>query len=182
MAEPRPPVPALLVIAVFSRHLEALEWGGTHLEKLFGPVALTSPDFDFHQTKYYETTMGPNLRKRFLAFANLVAPDCLPEVKLQTNALETELAAAGIFPESRPINLDPGLLDLGKFILATTKDQAHRLYLGKGIFAEVTLRFQAASFEIWPWTYRDYREPEVRTFLKEARNYYRLQRSGDSGM
>jgi hypothetical protein len=173
MAEPRSPLPALLVIASFSRHTDVLDWAHQRLEKLIGPIALISPDFDFHQTKYYEPTMGPNLRKRFLVFNDLVPLDCLADVKLRTNALEADLAAAATFPEPRPLNLDPGLLQLGKFLLATTKDQAHRIYLRDGIFAEVTLRFEAGSFEPWPWTYRDYREPEIREFLKEARDFYR---------
>lgn len=58
-------------------------------------------------------------------------------------------------------------------MLATTKDQAHRIYVGDGIYAEVTLRFQAGVFEPWPWTYADYREPHVRAFLKQARDFYR---------
>jgi hypothetical protein len=77
------------------------------------------------------------------------------------------------------LNLDPGVLSLGKFLLATTKDQAHRIYLCDGIFAEVTLRFEAGEFVPWPWTYADYREPDVREWLKQAREYYRgLIRSG----
>jgi hypothetical protein len=80
------------------------------------------------------------------------------------------------------LNLDPGVLSLGKFVLATTKDQAHRVYLGDGIFAEVTLRFEAGAFRPWPWTYADYREPAVCDFLKEARVYYRerLRDRGDA--
>jgi hypothetical protein len=177
MAEPRPPVPALLVVACFSRHSEGLDWARQRLEASFGPVGLISPDFDFHQTTYYEATMGTNLRKRFLAFSDLVSLDSLADVKLRTNTLEADLAATGSFSEPRPLNLDPGLLTLGKFMLATVKDQAHRIYLGKGIFAEVTLRFEAGSFEPWPWTYADYREPAVRDFLKEARDFYRRRLS-----
>ena len=74
----------------------------------------------------------------------------------------------------RPLNLDPGLLTLGKFMLATTKDQAHRIYLGSGIYAEVTLRFESGQYEPWPfWTYADYREPAVRAVLKEFRDFYK---------
>jgi hypothetical protein len=113
--------------------------------------------------------MGRNLNKRLVVFGPLVKPDCLPDVKRTTIALEQQLAGAGRFPESRPLNLDPGLLQLGKLLLASTKDQAHRIYLGDGIFAEVTLRFHAGAFEPWPWTYADYREPEVLDFLAEAR-------------
>ena len=62
-----------------------------------------------------------------------------------------------------------GLVQLGKFLLASTKDQAHRVYLRDDIFAEVTLRFQAGAFEVWPWTYADYHEEAVRAFLNQAR-------------
>jgi hypothetical protein len=173
MADPHPPAPVLLVVAAFSRHGAALDWGRERLERMYGPVALACPPFDFHHTAYYEPAMGRGLRKCLFAFRDLVAPDCLPAVKLHTNAVEAELAALGTYPEPRPLNLDPGVLSLGKFLLATTKDQAHRIYLRDGIFAEVTLRFEAGAFEPWPWTYADYREPAVRDFLRQARDYYR---------
>jgi hypothetical protein len=139
-------------------------------------VALASLTYDFTQTDYYERMMGPGLRKRLLAFHDLVALDAFAEIKLLTNALEAEVR--GGWAEPRPLNLDPGLLTLGKFMLATTKDQAHRIYLGKGIFAEVTLRYQAGSFPPWPWTYADYRLPNVVAFLNEARELYRRRIRG----
>jgi hypothetical protein len=173
MGSLRLPDPALLVIAVFSRHEGAMDWARAQLEKLFGPIGLTSPAYDFIQTTYYETTMGAKLRKQFFVFRELVSADSLPAIKLHTNDLESELAGSGSYPEPRPLNLDPGLLTLGKFMLATTKDQAHRIYLREGIFAEVTLRYQAGAFESWPWTYADYRQDVVRAFLQEAREFYR---------
>jgi hypothetical protein len=60
-------------------------------------------------------------------------------------------------------------LQLGKLVLASTKDQSHRIYLHDGIFAEVTLRFHAGAFEPWPWTYADYQEAAVREFFNQAR-------------
>jgi hypothetical protein len=175
MADPRPPQSVLLVVAAFSRYAAALDWGRESLARTYGPVALSSLPFHFHHTTYYEPSMGPGLRKCLWAFRDLVAPDCMPAVKLHSNALEAELAAAGVYAEPRPLNLDPGVLSLGKFLLATTKDQAHRIYLRDGIFAEVTLRFEAGAFEPWPWTYADYREPAVRDFLRTARDFYRGQ-------
>ena len=168
-------VPVLLVVAAFSRHTEALRWGRAQLEETYGPVGLASEPFLFNQTSYYEATMGPDLRKQFFAFRRLAAADCLADVKLHTNALERALAGAGVYAEARPLNLDPGVLVLGKFLLATTKDQAHRVYLRDGIFAEVTLRYHAGAFEAWPWTYADYRQPAVHAFLLEARDFYRQQ-------
>src|SRR5262249_41660886 len=140
MAEPRLPAPVLLVVAAFSRHPDLLAEGRRRLEEAFGPVALASEPYAFDQTRYYERSMGAGLRKQLWAFAEPVEADRLPALKLATNALERELA--GGRPEPRPINLDPGYLALGKFVLATTKDQAHRLYLRDGVFAEVTLQYQ----------------------------------------
>lgn len=177
MALPRPPAPLLLLVAAFSRHAEALAWARGRLEGLFGPIGLLSDPFVFDQTTYYEPAMGPDLRKQFLAFDQLVAPDRLADFKLQTNALEAELASTHTWPEERPLNLDPGLLALGKLMLATTKDQAHRIYLRDGIYAEVTLRYHAGAFEPWPWTYADYRTPHVHAFLEQAREYYRSRLS-----
>lgn len=171
MAPPRPAAPALLVVAALSRHGDLLARARARLEGRFGPVALASPTYDFVQTAYYERSMGAGLRKQLWAFHQLFDPETLPDVKRHSNALEQELAAG--WEEARPVNLDPGYLVLGKFVLATTKDQAHRVYLRDGIFAEVTLHFRAGVFQPWPWTYADYRLDEVLTFLGEAREYYR---------
>src|SRR5439155_6405279 len=94
MAEPRPHVPVLLVVAAFSRHVEALTWARQRLEQDFGPVAHVSAPYDFNQTTYYAATMGSELRKQFFAFHNLVAADDLAAIQLRTNALEDELARA----------------------------------------------------------------------------------------
>ncbi|MBM4067449.1 MAG: DUF4416 family protein [Planctomycetes bacterium] len=177
MGHLRQTVPSMLVVAAFSRHAEALAWATDKLTAEFGPIALASDDFSFHHTTYYEATMGPGLRKRFLAFASLVEPDVLPELKHRTNTLEAELAGSGKYLEPRPLNLDPGLLQLGKFLLASTKDQGHRIYLRDGIFAEITLRYQEGAYHPWPWTYADYREPALHEFLLRAREEYR-QRLG----
>ncbi|MBL8793719.1 MAG: DUF4416 family protein [Planctomycetia bacterium] len=172
MAEPKTHSPVALVVAVFSRHPEAFAWGRSQLESLHGPIALASVEFPFSQTDYYERSMGADLRKQLLVFHALIAPDRLPDIKLRTNALEREIAAQSQWPEARPLNLDPGLLTLGKFQLATVKDQAHRIYLRDGIFAEVTLRYEAGAFVPWPWTYADYRQPLVLDFLQAARDWY----------
>jgi hypothetical protein len=182
MAEPRMPVPVLLIVAAFSRHETAIAWCRARLQEEFGPVGLASGALPFNQTRYYESSMGADLRKQFLAFAQLVDAAELARIKLTTNDLERRLAAAGSYPEGRPLNLDPGILSLGKFMLATTKDQAHRIYLRDGVFAEVTLHFQDGAFAPWPWTYADYREPDLLRFILDARGYYkrRLQETQSS--
>lgn len=172
MGARRLPDPVVLIVAAFSRHESALDWARQRLEQSYGPITNLTLTFDFSHTDYYQATMGPGLRKRFLVFERLVSADCLPEVKNASNRLEAELATAAAYPEPRPLNLDPGLLSLGKFVLASTKDHAHRVYLRDGIYAEITLRFQEGRFQPWPWTYADYRQPEVLRFFQEVRHWY----------
>jgi hypothetical protein len=176
MAQLRAITDVLLVVVAFSRHAGALDWARARLEALYGPVGLTSEPYTFDMTRYYEASMGGELRKVLWAFGDLIDPGRLAEIKHRTNALEAALAGEGRYPEARPVNIDPGYLVLGKFVLATTKDQAHRVYLRDGIFAEVTLHYQAGSFRPWPWTYADYRLDEVIAFLGQAREYYKRRR------
>jgi Domain of unknown function (DUF4416) len=161
--------PSLLVVACFSRHAEALDWAQGRLQAAYGAIDRVSPDLSFHHTDYYTASMGRGLRKRLIVFEQLQTAQVLASVKNFTIGLEAEAARSGRYAEERPLNLDPGLLQLGKFLLATTKDQAHRIYLQDGIYAEVTLRFEDKKFECWPWTYADYREPALCEFLNEAR-------------
>ena len=169
MAKRRRPDPSLLVVACFSRHLQALDWAQARLRDAYGAIERVSPDFDFHHTDYYAASMGTGLKKRLIVFDQLRSSDLLPDAKNFTIGLECDRARSGLYPDERPLNLDPGLLQLGKFLLATTKDQGHRIYLRDGIYAEVTLRFEGKNFEIWPWTYADFREPAQREFLGGAR-------------
>jgi hypothetical protein len=166
---------ALLIVAAFSRYTAALEWGRSRLVERFGPIAFTSEVYSFHHTDYYTRSMGSELLKQLIVFERLVPLDSLPERKHTAIALERALKDSGQYSEDRPLNLDPGLLNLGKFMLATTKDNAQRVYLRDGIFAEVTLFFHDGEFRHWPWTYADYREDAVRAFLLHARDYYKQQ-------
>src|SRR4030042_760131 len=52
------------------------------------------------------------------------------------------------------------LIGLAKVVLASTKDYKHRIYLDKGIYAEITLFYQDKTFNPWEWTYPDYRTDE----------------------
>jgi hypothetical protein len=173
MAEVRPVLPAVLIVAICSRHERALVWARDRLEQEYGPLALAGLPFPFVQTTFYEASMGPGLIKQLLAFENLIDPVRLADIKLRTNALERELTESEPWSEQRPLNLDPGYLVQGKFLLASMKDHAHRVYLRDGVYAEVTLTYRGGAFQPWPWTYADYQLPDVHAFLQAARAWYR---------
>ena len=177
MGEIRQHEPVLLIVAAFSRHEAAIQWAHTRGERDWGPVALESPRFDFQETRFYETTMGQGLHKVFFAFETLIDPGQLAALKHQTNDWEAEYRDAKTHGEQRPLNLDPGYVTEAKLVLATTKDRDHRLYLERGIFAEVTLLFQSHQWQTRPWTYPDYHRPDYHQFFTRCRDYLR-QRYG----
>jgi hypothetical protein len=124
--------------------------------------------------------MGVPLIKRFFAFERLIDPARLPEIKCLTNAWERQYAedvgrsATPSYVATRPLNLDPGYLELAKLVLASTKDHAHRIYLSQGIYAEVTLQYRLkAGWQPQPWTFPDYRRADYHEFFDRCREYLR---------
>jgi hypothetical protein len=142
------------------------------LQRHFGAIVLRSQPLPFTQTTYYTGEMGPELTRRFIAFAPLIPMGELATIKHTTNTLETAWAMPS---GQRRVNLDPGYLDLAKVVLATTKDHAHRVYIGAGLFAEVTLRYRQKIFQPWEWTYPDYRLPVTHHFFCQLRDLYKAQ-------
>ncbi|MEX0675866.1 MAG: DUF4416 family protein [Pirellulales bacterium] len=175
------PQSVLLILAAFSRHAAALEWARERAAFAWGPVAIASERFAFDATDYYEPTMGADIEKCFFAFERLVDPGTLAELKWQTNAWEAEYALDGGHAEPRPLNLDPGYLTQAKLVLASTKDHAHRIYLSRGIFAEVTLYYKDRRWHERDWTFADYRRADYQRFFSQCREYLRAGRREGGG-
>lgn len=173
MGQPTPHEPVALLLAVISRHADALEWAAEKAVSAWGPIALQSESFAFEETDYYAATMGAGLRKTFLALARLADPAELADWKFLTNTWEEEYAALGRHPEPRPLNLDPGYITPAKLVLASTKDFAHRIYLGRGMYAEITLFFQRGGWRHHDCTFPDYRRADYQAFFTRVRDYRR---------
>lgn len=142
------------------------------LRQHFGAIDMRSTPFTFTQTTYYNREMGAELERVYVTFDALINMAELIAMKHTTNRLEAEWSATS---GDRRVNLDPGYLDLAKVVLASTKDHAHRIYLGAGIYAEITLRYSRKQFQAWDWTYPDYRLPITRTFFEQVREQYKRQ-------
>lgn len=164
-------MPALLIFAASSRYESAFDWARDRAAGCYGQIALTSQPFEFTETEYYAATMGTGLKKQFFAFERLIDSDALADIKRQTNDWEAEYAALKRHPEPRPLNLDPGYITPAKLVLASTKDHAHRIYLGVGIFAEVTLTYRQRKWQPLEWTYPDYRRDDYQRFFIECREW-----------
>jgi len=173
MGEPSRSRPVNVICSVLAGRTDWLAAARERLEGAFGPVDLESEVWAFDHTDYYEAEMGPALLRQVYAFRDLAMPDELAGAKRTTNRLEAELSRALADAPPRPVNLDVGYVSMDKLVLATTKNHAHRIYVGEGIYAEVTLRWRGGAFVPWEWTYPDYASDVYRAFFARVRALYR---------
>ncbi len=142
------------------------------MESFAGSILARSDVFDFGITNYYEKQMGTGLKKQLIAFSSLSDPGLLADWKHRTNRIEQKIAADASCDIQRPVNIDIGYLSKDKFVLATTKDASHRIYLGRSMYAEVTLTYTKKSYREHPWTYPDFRQEDYISFFNRLRNIY----------
>jgi hypothetical protein len=171
MGTTREPTPVKLVVPMLAGSTALLDVAQQAVCDALGPTDYVSDDLAFDFTDYYAAEMGAPLLRRFVSMRALMDPGDLARLKLRTNALERAWSQGG----RRAVNLDPGYLAGAKFVLATTKDYAHRIYLGEGIYAEVTLLYRGGAFEPLPWTYPDYCSAAYHRILGEMRALYMAQ-------
>ncbi len=159
------------IFSVFTGATELFGEVELFLSGRFGAPEYISPQINFNQTGYYAKEMGTGLVRRIYACPVLMKPTELYSLKLLTIDFENRLRVEG----KRRVNIDPGYLSLAKLVLATTKDNVHRVCVGEGVYAEVTLYYEKGQFHPWPWTYPDYASDEYRKIFAGIRELYRRQ-------
>jgi hypothetical protein len=132
-----------------------------------GKVILCSEVVDFNFTNYYKEEMGENLLRKWVLFDYRIKPEKIGDIKHKTILIEKDFMING----KRKINIDPGYITLSKVVLPTTKNYAHRLYLGDDVFAEITLIYAKGQWQPLRWTYRDYRTGTAIKFFEESRKH-----------
>lgn len=168
MSTPVPPDPAKLVIGIFTARKELLEPVAADLAARFGPADLVSRWLDFDFTTYYNAEFGSPLYRRMFSFQRLIRQDELAGIKQITNQIENAYTRDG----KRAVNIDPGYMLRERFVLATGKNFTHRIYIGEGIYADLTLLYYDKAFQSLPWTYPDYADGAMQSFLIQVRNRY----------
>ncbi len=168
MSQPEIPTHVKLLISLFSGEKELLERVLLRLSQIHGEADWISPALFFDRTRYYEKEMGWPLHRRFVTFKRLIRPEALVNIKLETNDIEQSY----IKNQRRRVNIDPGYICLERLVLATGKNYVHRIYLEKGIFADLTLVFRRGGFVPLDWTYPDYADPNMIGFFNEIRSRY----------
>src|SRR4030042_6202317 len=169
MWELKDPKPVKLIVGILAADSSCLQVAIEAIEQELDGVDLISDIWPFDMTDYYREQTGKSILRQFVSLKELIDPGRLSEIKLQTNRLAEKLAGALKHPMPRPINLDPGIIEPSKLILATTKNYSHRIYIGNRIYAEVTLIFHKGSWRHLGVTYPDYRQECYFAFFNKVR-------------
>ena len=170
-AHPRDPlvkkIVALLVprgeMGIFTKAKELLF-------EAWGEPERISPFIPFTWTNYYED-IAPELDRCFFSYPGLFNMSQLPDWKILTCSLEKATGAA------RRVNLDPGTIDGARLLLASTKGQAHRIYLRDGIFAEVTLCRRKGRWESFFYTFPDFKSGAYFKWLETVREDWKKEKN-----
>lgn len=170
MSLPQSPKPAKLIVGLFMLDKDLIDPLANELVNLFGPIDVVSAWFPFDFTTYYQNEMGSPLFRRMMAFKNLIEQSNLADIKTRTNKIEQKYT----LHKKRRVNIDPGYMLLERFVLATGKNYSHRIYIGNGIYADLTLVFENGAFRKLPWTYPDYSDKRMLDYLQQVRRKYAL--------
>lgn len=163
------PNPVKLIVGILAANHQCLHAAAEAVTDKFGTADFTSEVWSFDKTDYYKDQTGPRILRQFVSIERLIDPGKLAKIKLRTNKLEQKLARALRIPLPRPVNLDPGIIEPSKLVLATTKNYSHRIYIGKKLYAEVTLVFDKGRWQPLDHTYPDYRQPCYFDFFEKVR-------------
>jgi hypothetical protein len=169
MWEINKPEPVKLIVGILAADKICLQAAVDSIATEYGEYDLISEAFDFNQTDYYKDEAGENILRQFVSFTELIDPGKLASIKHRTNKIEEELAKKLDTPLPRPVNLDPGILERSKLVLASTKNFSHRIYIGDSMYAELTLSFCKGKWESFQYTFPDFREDRYHGFLSKVR-------------
>jgi hypothetical protein len=169
MGTVKPPAPVFFFASIIFGDSGILSAVEKELMEQVAPFAEKTAVMAFTQSDYYAPEMGSGLARYLVLFLPLKEREELREIKVQTNDIEQMFSREG----RRPVNIDPGYIALEHVVLATTKGYSHRIYLGKGIYADLTLVFEKGTYCGLRWTYPDYGSQEFIGLLNGWREHYK---------
>ena len=169
MWEINKPEPVKLIIGILAADEQCLAVAVEAVTAQFGKADMKSEIWPFDQTEYYKDQAGENIVKQFVCIEKLIDPGELAAIKLKANEIEQDLAQKPNTDLPRPINLDPGIMEPSKLVLASTKNFSHRIYIGQNIYAELTLTYQKGNWHAYDYTFPDHKLPRYHAFFSKVR-------------
>ena len=106
----------------------------------------------FEDHDYYKEEFGSPLYRFIISFETLSCPNLLVENRLKAGKLEKKLSRNG----KRCYNLDVGYMDTDKLVLASLKYSGKKLYIDKGVYADMLLHYKKGCWYPFFWSFKDF--------------------------
>lgn len=151
---------------------KAPAWEPYLLEKLtgtWGKIAYRGKLFPFDTGSYYHPEMGSPLYRGAISFSDLWLAKDLTVQKYRSREMEKQLASV----QGRNYNLDVGYIDCDKMVLASFKRSGPKLYIEKGVWADMLLLYQKGKWKPLPWTFPDFCDERYHHDLLRIRENYK---------
>lgn len=174
MAREQIPPPGRLIVSIIYSQIDAVADALRSLERQFGRIQSETVDIPYNGRNDYEEEMGADLLRRFFSFERLIARDSLPEIKAVCHKIETHLGDRVDDYVFRTVNIDPAILTADNLVSASHCEYNHRIYLTRGVFAEMQLVWAHGRFTRLPWTDPDFWHPEALDFFVRVRESFEL--------
>jgi hypothetical protein len=155
-------------IGIISGNVDAIQDFVLQIPFPFNQIQKQSNTLDFNFTNYYKDELGSPLYKKFFLIA-----DIYPEYELSNlKSICCQIEKKTSLGNKRIVNIDPGYINDGSVVLASTKYAPHRIYIGLSIYAEITLYWYKKGYESLPWTYPDFRTDCYKQFFLDSRKIF----------
>jgi hypothetical protein len=66
-------------------------------------------------------------------------------------------------------------MDTCKVILASAKYNGQKIYMARGIYADLTLYYEKGSFHPYPWSFPDFKSGQYNRPFLRIRELYKVQ-------
>ncbi len=161
--------PVQPVLAVLFRDSTLLEPVRDKVDSHWGPMEYQSDPIPFNVTDYYRDEFGEDLKRSIWSFEEQMDASHLVRRKKEAESVEQRFARNG----DRRVNLDPGYIDPAKLVLASGKENGQKIYLDKGVFADIILFYEKGEWKPMPWTFPDFRDGRYDEALTRIRTQWK---------
>ncbi len=108
-----------------------------------------------------------SFHSRIFSYSQKIHRDEIPVLKL--NCIKI---AESLQKEDSSLKIIPGYLTEHNLIITSSFDDFHKIYLFKGIFAEIIYKFEKNKFHTYPSCPSYFSNKEVIYFFNQIRNFY----------
>ena len=161
---------AKAIVGILTSKTELLDSVLEDLKGRFGETDIVGDWRIFDHSDYYKDEMGGDLKRTFVSFEKLVAPETARDFKAWTVEIENKYAEG----KNRVVNLDAGFVDANKVVLISAKHGGHKIAVAENVWADMLL-WHNKGWVAQPWAFPDFRDGGYFPLFLKMRSRYKTQ-------